>query len=165
MVAETTVAFATIAYKEEKMSSLSRNINVISRCAAAYRAERLDGRGISSAHYFYILAIGKNPGISQDKLAKKLYINKSSVARALQTLEGDGFIERRQSETDRRITLVYPTQKGEELLPFISEITGDWNSFLFEALDENEQEIFKTLLEKVTKRAASYVDGKAEENE
>lgn len=147
------------------MPSLSRNINVISRCAATYRAERLDGCGISSAHYFYILAVGKNPGISQDKLAKKLYINKSSVARALQTLESDGFIERRQNEADRRITLVYPTKKGEELLPFIREITGDWNGFLFEALDQTEQEIFKTLLEKVARRAASYVDGKAEKSE
>ncbi len=147
------------------MPTLSRNINVISRCAAAYRAEGLEGSGISAAHYFYILAIGKNPGISQDKLAKKLYINKSSVARALQILEGDGFIERRQSETDRRITLVYPTKKGEELLPFISKISGDWNNFLFGALDENEQELFGALLDKVAKRAASYVDGKTEEDE
>lgn len=142
------------------MSTLSRNINVISRCASAYRAERLEKYGISSAHYFYVIAICKNPGISQDKLAKKLYINKSSVARALQTLENDGFIERRQNEADRRITEVYPTAKADEILPFVVEIVGDWNEFLFEALEENERKLFMEMLEKVANRAASYVTEK-----
>ena len=145
------------------MPSLSRNINVISRCAAAYRADRLEGSGISSAHYFYILAICKNPGISQDKLAKKLYINKSSVARALQTLENDGFIERKQSENDRRMTLVFPTQKADDLLPRVCEVSREWHRFLAEALDDSEREIFMTLLEKVANRATSYVNEKSED--
>ena len=147
------------------MATLSRNINVISRCASAYRAERLAGSELSSAHYFYIIAICKNPGISQDKLSKKLYLNKSSVARALQALENDGFIERKQSDTDRRITLVYPTKKAEDIMPLIGEIVRDWNEFLFSVLDENEQKLFCELLGKVANRAASYVDGKAEEDE
>lgn len=145
---------------EEKMPSLSRNINVISRCASAYRAEGLEGSGISAAHYFYIFAICKNGGVPQDTLAKTLYINKSSVARALQTLEADGFIERRQSESDRRVTLVYPTQKAEDVLPKIREVSKSWNEFLFEALDDSEREIFMTLLEKVANRASSYIDGR-----
>ena len=139
------------------MPSFSRNINVISRCASAYRADRFEGCGISSAHYFYIIAICKNPGISQDKLAKKLYINKSSVARVLQVLETDGFITRTQSETDRRITLVYPTKKSEELLPTVLEVSSDWESFLFESFNEKEREQFLTTLEKIAKKAACYV--------
>ena len=145
------------------MPSLSRNINVISRCASAYRADGLEGSGISAAHYFYIIAICKNSGISQDKLAKKLYINKSSVARALQTLENDGFIERKQSENDRRITLVYPTRKAEDILPRILEVSHDWHEYLFGALEDDEREIFMTLLEKVTNRATSYFNGDSED--
>ncbi|MBO5065228.1 MAG: winged helix-turn-helix transcriptional regulator [Clostridia bacterium] len=144
------------------MPSLSRNINVISRCASAYRAERLEGSGISAAHYFYIIAVCKNPGISQDKLAKALYINKSSVARAFQTLENDGFIRREQSESDRRIILVYPTEKAEELFPTICEVSRSWNRYLFEALDEDERELFMSLLEKIAKRDTDYVDSERE---
>ena len=145
------------------MPNLSRNINFISRCASAYRGDRLEGSGISAAHYFYIIAICKNSGISQDKLAKKLYINKSSVARALQALENDGFIERRQSESDRRMICVYPTKKAEALLPKIREVSDGWNEFLFEALSPEERELFTELLSKVAKRATSYVDGRTEE--
>ena len=157
MVADATIAFAT-NFMEVKMPSFSRNINVISRCASAYRADRFEGYGISSAHYFYIIAICKNPGISQDKLAKKLYINKSSVARVLQVLETDGFITRAQSDTDRRITLVYPTKKSEELLPTVLTVSHDWESFLFEDIDEKEREVFLATLEKISKKASGYVD-------
>ena len=147
------------------MPSFSRNINIISRCASSYRADKFDGCGISSAHYFYIIAICKNPGISQDKLAKKLYINKSSVARVLQTLENDGFITRTQSENDRRVTLVYPTKKAELLFPTIKNANMAWESFLFEDIDEKELENFKATLEKIAQKAASYVDNESEEKQ
>ena len=145
------------------MSTLSRNINVISRCASAFRAEKLERLGISPSHYFYILAICKNVGISQDRLAKKLYLNKSSVARALQALEADGLVTRKHSETDRRITLVYPTEKAEALLPEIKQTAEEWNDFLFGALDGDERQQFTCLLQKITARAESYVDEKTEE--
>lgn len=144
------------------MPSFSRQINVISRCASAYRTDRFEGCGISSAHYFYIIAVCKNPGISQDRLAKKLYINKSSVARVLQTLEGDGFITRTPCESDRRMTLVYPTEKAEKLLPIIKEATENWESFLFDSLEESEREQFMTTLEKLYRKAASYVENERE---
>lgn len=144
------------------MPSFSRNINVISRCASTYRADKLDGYGISSAHYFYILAVCRTPGISQDKLAQRLYINKSSVARVLQTLESDGFITRCQNEIDRRETLVYPTKKAEEILPIIREAAKSWEDFLFSGFNDDERETFMVMLEKLCKKAASYVEEERE---
>ena len=110
------------------------------------------------------MAICKNPGISQDRLAKLLYINKSSVARCMQTLESAGIIRRVQCESDRRSILIYPTDKAENLLPFIKEVASSWNDFLFEALDDNEKEIFIALLQKVSAKAASFW-GSCEEDE
>ena len=144
------------------MPSFSRNINVISRCASTYRADKLDGYGISSAHYFYILAVCRTPGISQDKLAQRLYINKSSVARVLQTLESDGFITRCQNESDRRETLVYPTEKAEKVLPIIREAAKSWEDFLFSGFNDDEREAFMGMLEKLCKKAASYVEEERE---
>ena len=144
------------------MPKFSRYINVISRCASAYRADKLDGYGISSAHYFYILAVCRTPGVSQDKLAQRLYINKSSVARVLQTLENDGFITRCQNENDRRETLVYPTEKSEKILPMIHQAVKSWEDFLFDGVDENERELFMTMLERLSQKAASYVEQERE---
>ena len=140
------------------MPSFTRNINIISRCAHAYRSDSLEGSGLGPSHYFYILIACSSPGISQDQIAKRLYINKSSVTRAIAALEENGFVERRSSEEDKRIIQIYPTQKASDLLPEVRRIAQAWNDFLLDELEEKEREQFLSTLEKITNRAQSYVD-------
>jgi DNA-binding MarR family transcriptional regulator len=140
------------------MPSFTRNINIISRCAHAYRSDSLEGSGLGPSHYFYILIACSSPGISQDQIAKRLYINKSSVTRAIAALEENGFVERRSSEEDKRVIQIYPTQKATDLLPEVRRIAHAWNAFLLDELEEEEREQFLSTLEKITNRAQSYVD-------
>lgn len=92
-----------------------------------------------------------------------LYINKSSAARALHSLETNGFITRRQDEKDKRILLVYPTKKAEDILPKLREISSNWNEFLLDSLTDDERDSFEIIIEKLTKRATDYVNGGASE--
>ena len=140
------------------MPSFTKNINLISHCGSAYRAEGLAGSGLSHAHYFYILALCNNPGISQEQLARRLYLNKSSVTRAIAALEENGFVQRRPCEEDKRVTRVYPTDKATEILPEVRRIARAWNDFLLSELEENERQQFLTTLDKITKKAQSYID-------
>ena len=73
------------------MPSISRYINIISRCGNMYRNERLKETDLGTAHHTYLFTICRNPGISQDKLAKMIYINKSNVTRNLAVLEKNGY--------------------------------------------------------------------------
>ena len=145
------------------MTNIGRSINVLFRCSQAYRADNLEGTGISPSIYFYLFSICKNPAISQEELSKMLYINKSSVARALHSLETDGFITRKQDENDKRILLVYPTKKAEAILPKIKEISSNWNEFLLESLSKEERDSFEIIIKKLTKRATDYVNRGASE--
>ena len=140
------------------MPSLSKNVNIISRCAHSYRSDALCGTSLSACHYFYIFHICNSPGISQDSLAKALYINKSSVARALVTLEDDGYVIRKQDIEDKRKILVYPTDKAKEILPFVRDVARGWNEFLLSCLDENEKTAVLNIIEKITRKAQSYID-------
>ncbi len=140
------------------MPSFTRNINIISRCAHTYRSDCLEGSGLGSSHYFYILLICADPGISQDQIAKRLYINKSSVTRAIAVLEENGFVERHPSEEDKRIVRVFPTDKAKEILPEVRRIARAWNAFLLSDLEEEEKLQFLTTLEKITQKAQSYID-------
>lgn len=140
------------------MPSFTRNINVISRCAHAYRSDSLEGSGLGPSHYFYIMLACAEPGISQDQIARKLYINKSSVTRAIAALEENGFVERRPCEEDKRITRVYPTSKAQDILPEVRRIARAWNAFLLSELEEEEKANFLTTLEKITQKAQSYID-------
>ena len=138
------------------MASTMRYINIISRCCAMYRTERLEGTELGACHLPYILTLARNPGITQEKLGKMLYINKSNVTRALSYLEQKGFTERVQSDTDRRAMLVYPTQKALDMLPEIRGILRDWNEYITADIAEEEMAVFMSVLEKISKKPVNY---------
>ena len=145
------------------MPSIMRSINVISRCATVYRADRLPDSEITPCHHVYIFAICKHPGISQEQLARHICINKSTVTRTLSYLEDHGYVTRRQSETDKRITKVFPTQKMFDIHPKIKAISDDWNAYLCAELSEEERAGFGAILEKLQARAQKYIDTKDEQ--
>ena len=140
------------------MPSISRYINVISRCGNMYRNERLKGTDLGTSHHTYLFTNCRNPGISQEKLARMIYINKSNVTRNLAVLEKNGYIERRPSEQDKRVMLVYPTQKAQDTLPRLREIMRDWNDIVAADLTEEELEQLRAILSRIAERATGYAD-------
>ncbi len=94
------------------MSLLMGELDSIARCAAQYRSERLAALGLKSCHASYLMGICDCPGISQEQLARRIYQNKSSVARQLAVLEEAGFVRRVCCDSDRRVTELYPYRAG-----------------------------------------------------
>ncbi|MBQ3101080.1 MAG: MarR family transcriptional regulator [Clostridia bacterium] len=139
------------------MPAIMRSLNVIARCAAIYRTRQVDLDGLLGVHHSYILAITNNPGMSQDGLAKHLCLNKSNVTRHLACLEKEGYVERRTSENDKRETLVYPTQKMQEIYPEVLRVTREWNSLVSEGFSEEELECFGRLIEKILDRSLALI--------
>ncbi len=140
------------------MPSISRYINVISRCGNMYRTERLKDTDLGTSHHTYLFTICRNPGISQEKLARMIYINKSNVTRNLAVLEKNGYIERRPSETDKRVMLVYPTEKAQNTLPLLREVVHDWNALVAEDFTPEELEQLRAMLARIAERATGYAD-------
>lgn len=140
------------------MPSLMRHINLISRCSTLFRSDKLRDTDLGENQSSYILCVCRFPGISQDGLSRRLCINKSNVTRNLASLEASGYVTRRQSDTDRRVTLVYPTEKAMEALPHIREVAREWNAYLTEGFTEEETEQFRAMLEKMSARAVEYAN-------
>ena len=140
------------------MPELMHHITHVARCAALYRQEELAALGLKSCHASYLDAICACPGITQDQLARRIFINKSNVARQLVILEEDGFVERRPSPDDKRAIQVFPTQKARDCLPRIAEIFRLWESFVAQDLSEEERECLVTMLEKMKARSADWME-------
>lgn len=140
------------------MSQIVRDITEISRCGAQYRTDQLAPMGLKACHASYLTEICACPGISQDKLARRIYINKSNVARQAAVLEEEGFITRTPSAVDKRVMELYPTEKAIALLPQIREILIRWEDCITDGLDENEKEQLIALLSKMKARAAAYME-------
>ena len=102
------------------------------------------------------MVVCRRPGISQDAISRRLFINKSNVTRSLAYLEGHGFVTRERDSEDRRQTLVYPTEKALEILPKVREIIRGWNSYITEGFTEEEMEMYMAMTERIAARAADY---------
>ncbi len=144
------------------MPSLNRSLNVIGRCGALYRARRLADTGIDPYNYYYLFHICRNPGLSQDALARALYVNKSSVTRHLTHLEQAGFLTRTPDPEDRRVLLLHPTDKAREILPFLREISRDWKEALTNGFTPEETELFESLLARAFENAKRAADEEVE---
>ena len=88
-----------------------------------------------------------------------LNVNKSSVTRQLATLEEKGYVIRQASSSDKRILLVYPTDKANQLIDRIFACYSCWSSYLTQDFTEEEQETLSRLMARISTRAEDYVKG------
>jgi len=140
------------------MSQIIRDMLEISRCGVQYRADNLAPLGLKSIHASYLTEICANPGISQDKLARLIFINKSNVARQVAVLEEEGYVRRVPSAADKRVMELYPTEKTLEVLPKITEMLYCWEECITHDLTDAEKELLTSLLRKMSTRAGRYME-------
>ena len=140
------------------MSQIIRDMLEISRCGVQYRSDNLAPLGLKSIHASYLTEICANPGISQDRLAKLIFINKSNVARQVAVLEEEGFVRRVPSAADKRVMELYPTEKTLEIVPRINEMLLCWENCITHDLTDEEKELLTALLGKMSTRAGRYME-------
>lgn len=147
------VAGATIARRRDKHACIYE----IRRGGMAVRQPVQDGKLRGAGHrqlsgLLYPQHL-QNPGVSQEKLSKLIYVHKSNVARQLNSLEEKGFVTRVPDPRDKRSLLVYPTEKAQNALPFIREVHRRWNESVLAGFSEEERSAVASLMEKLSSNA------------
>ncbi|MBO4668238.1 MAG: winged helix-turn-helix transcriptional regulator [Bacilli bacterium] len=141
------------------MARITRWISITERCTMLYRNVAFKDIDLLPSHHMYIYYLcSHSEGVSQDDLAKKVYVNKSSVARSIKTLIDAGYVYREVNKEDKRAYKVYPTKKAYDTLPYIKEAMGKFNEVITDGLEEAEVEELNRLLTKVANNASSYID-------
>ena len=140
------------------MSKFMKMLNNISRSQAIYRRSRVSAEDLQSGHYAFALAICREPGRSQEELARELCINKSTVARNLNCLEEKGYVSRHPLPNDKRQFAVFPTEKMLAVLPEIRQASAEWMELLSEGIPSDELAVFNTVLERMQARAREIVE-------
>ena len=144
------------------MPKTMRTINRLHRLQTVFRQERL-GADICAAHHVFVFTICAHPGLSQDEIARALYLNKSTVTRALSSLEERGLVRRELNPEDKRQTLVYPTEEMLNMLPEVRKIAADWNEIIESDIPEEELLVFYSVLLRMEKNAKRAIEGELNE--
>ena len=103
---------------------------------------------LTAPQAFHLLSIPVD-GISMSGLANKLGLDTSTLTRNIQKLEKLDLVRRKQDRNDKRILVVYLTDKGRERVEKIEESLLDLNFSMMKYIDLDDQENIPEMLEKL----------------
>lgn len=132
-----------------KAISPGYRVSMISRFYASIINQVFDGTGITYGQIPITIAAVMEPGVTQDVISQTVALDKSTIARAITTLEKEGFIIRRENPLNRREKMVYPTEKLNKIVPDIHQGLQDVNLLLFDHFSDSEKTLMLQLLDKM----------------
>ncbi|HPG92447.1 MAG TPA: MarR family transcriptional regulator [Clostridia bacterium] len=118
------------------------NLYLLVRYAKAYGHEKIRVLGMSDNEHTICTFLFGHPNSSQDDVSNALKLDKTTVARALVTLESKGYVVRRQNPKNRRKNLLSLTEIGKENIKAVVGLYDQWLLTVSECLDPAEQELF-----------------------
>ncbi|MEF3306864.1 MarR family winged helix-turn-helix transcriptional regulator [Paenibacillus sp. GYB003] len=133
------------------MKDILREIGMIARALDSISNIEFKEYDLTKGQYLYLVRICENPGIIQEKLAEMIKVDRTTAARAVQKLEMNGFIEKKDDEHNKKINKLFPTEKGKTVYPFIKRENDHSNRAALAGFSEREAETLSHLLHRVRK--------------
>ncbi|MED1470680.1 MarR family winged helix-turn-helix transcriptional regulator [Bacillus salipaludis] len=131
------------------MREILREIGMIARALDSISNIEFKAFDLTKGQYLYLIRISENPGIIQEKVAEMIKVDRTTAARAIQKLELQGFIEKRNDEENKKIKKLYATEKGQEVYPFLKR-EGDYSNMVaLNGFSQDEIETIHDLLQRV----------------
>jgi DNA-binding MarR family transcriptional regulator len=114
--------------------------------------ERLSKVGVPVAEHDVLMALLRNPGATQQQVAKGCFVAKSGVSMLLLKLESAGLVRREADKTDGRIKRTYLSAKGEKLAIKTLKIQQEIVELMAKPLSDNDLNHVATIMENVSAR-------------
>jgi DNA-binding MarR family transcriptional regulator len=133
------------------MKEILREIGMIARALDSISNMEFKEYELTKGQYLYLVRICENPGIIQEKVAEMIKVDRTTAARAIQKLEINGFIEKKDDQHNKKIKKLFPTEKGNTVYPFIKRENDYSNTVALEGFSEKEGETIFNLLQRVRK--------------
>lgn len=132
--------------------------------AAVYRNlqsilnHKLQDIPIRGGQHDFLYVISKHQGITQKELSQRLYVDKSTTAKAVKSLVSLGYVRKEPLPHDKRFEKLYLTKKGEKIKLHIQ------NTFL-ELVDITTQNLSAQEAEQAAILLKVILDGLIKEKE
>ena len=133
------------------MQEILREIGMIARALDSISNIEFKEYDLTKGQYLYLVRICENPGIIQEKLAEMIKVDRTTAARAIKKLEMNGFIEKKEDQHNKKIKMLFPTDKGIKVYPFIKRENEYSNLVALKGFSEREVQSIFTLLQRVRK--------------
>lgn len=99
--------------------------NALARKIEKLAQESWSRVGLSPSHAYLLMLVIEEPGIQPGSIAEHLQLQPSTITRLIEKLEEKKLLVR---TTEGKITNVYPSPKGKELLPKLKDCVNEFYS-------------------------------------
>ena len=93
--------------------------------------------GLSPSHAYLLMMAIEDPGVQPTVLSSELHLTPSTITRLIEKLEQKKLVVR---TTEGKLTNVYPTPKGKELLPTLKSCLHEFYQKYSDILGKEESE-------------------------
>ncbi|WP_165279863.1 MarR family winged helix-turn-helix transcriptional regulator [Paenibacillus protaetiae] len=118
--------------------------------------ENLEGKGLNYTHGKLVVYIVEKGPLKSSEAAELLGITNGAVTGIADKLIELGLIERKRSDSDRRIAMLYATDKSQTIISAIDQIRDQMMIKLFHDLSDDEIEFALRLFRKMSKNLDKY---------
>ena len=112
-----------------------------------------DGIELTREQWSVLAVLWKNDGCSQQVIADETSRDKPSVTRLIDNLVKEGYVERRNDEKDRRLNLIFLTEKGKEIEASVLDSVNETIEIATKGLTEEEilfiRDCFQTIYDNI----------------
>lgn len=114
------------------------------------KAPEFDTEKVGPAGGMILLMMAELGCVSMQEITGRFGRDKSQMTRAIQSLERKGLVERTQSTTDLRVSMVDLTPRGVEFADHLREVIAETIDEILSPVSEAERETLIKLLSRVS---------------
>ena len=136
----------------ESIGNYQQGLSKIHEKGSRFIIEKLKENGIEGlvpSHGDILVLLYKYEKLTMKDIAEKIHRTKPTVTVLADKLEKLGYVERKKSMDDNRITYITLTEKGRQFKPLFEKISKDLNNLLYKNLTGEEAQMIDKLLEKM----------------
>ncbi len=121
---------------------LMNNLSIIVRYSHIYLNRKLQELDIGHAEQAILAYLIDKETVNQETIARHFMIDKGTIAKTLSRLEKKQYIKRFTNLKNQREKLVSLSEKGKEINNHMRKVLDDWNTYLFEGLNQEDKDKF-----------------------
>lgn len=130
---------------------LHRDIIHFCRVHRKYTCKIYRENGIKPGHPKILLALQEQNGCIQNEISQLCGIEPASTTAVLNVMERDGLIRRQADETNKRVKLVFLTDRGREQIKRLNDLDKKISAHLLGLFSPDQQQELLAMFDVLTK--------------
>lgn len=126
-----------------------QTLNLLFRCNKEFSHEKIRRQELSDTECMICSYIYSHENCSQDDVSVALKTDKTTVGKALMSLEKKNCVLRLQDAADKRVKRLSLTDTGREKIAALANLHNNWLKQILTCLSPEEQEQFENYCERL----------------